>query len=147
MLGKIVEIIEGGMAVDDRGSVVFANDFDFKDVKRFFMVKNHSVGFVRAWHGHKKEAQYVFVTEGTIMLGAVEIEDWDNPKSSTAQKHILSASKPQIAYIPAGYASGFKTLTDDAQIMFFPTVTMEEARDDDFRFPADMWDIWSVESR
>ena len=29
-------LIPGGVAVDDRGSVRFVNEFNFKDVKRFF---------------------------------------------------------------------------------------------------------------
>lgn len=142
-----MEIIEGGIAVDDRGSVVFANDFDFKDVKRFFMVQNHTPGLVRAWHAHKKSAQYVLVTKGAIILGAVEITDWDNPGSAVAQRCVLSSSRPQIAYIPAGFASGFKMLTSDAQVMFFSTATMEESKHDDIRFPVDMWNVWNVESR
>ena len=49
------KIINGGIAVDDRGSVRFVNEFDFKNVKEFYHVSNHRRGFIRAWHGHKKE--------------------------------------------------------------------------------------------
>ena len=42
------EIIKGGVAVDDRGCVRFVNDFDFKDVKRFYQISNHEKGFIRA---------------------------------------------------------------------------------------------------
>ena len=138
-----MEIIEGGIAEDDRGIVTFANDFDFKDVKRFFMIQNRSTGFVRAWHGHKKEARYVLVVKGSILLGAVEINDWDNSSAAVPQRLVLTASKPQVVYIPPNSASGFKTLTDDAQVMFFSTTTVDESKDDDFRFPPDMWDIWA----
>ena len=55
----MVELINGGIAVDDRGQLSFVNDFDFKDVKRFYMVENHEKGFIRAWHGHKKDVKYV----------------------------------------------------------------------------------------
>ena len=43
-------LIEGGLAVDDRGSVAFVNDFDLAVARRFYVVSNHSAGFVRAWH-------------------------------------------------------------------------------------------------
>ena len=138
-----MKIIEGKMAEDDRGSAVFVNDFDFKDVKRFFMIQNRSTDFVRAWHGHKQEARYVLVVKGSILLGAVEISDWDNPSAAVPQKLVLTALKPQVVYIPPNSASGFKTLTDDAQVMFFSTTTFEESKNDDFRFPPDTWDIWT----
>lgn len=135
-------VIDGGMAVDDRGTVTFVNDFDFKGVKRFYMVQNHSKGFVRAWHGHKKEGKYAFVTRGAVKLAVVPMKE-----EGVGATHTLSANKPQIVYIPPNYYNGFKTLTDDAQIIFFSTVTMEEAKDDDYRKPADTWDYLEVEER
>jgi len=38
-------IIEGGLAVDDRGTLTFANGFSFAGVKRFYFVSNHTRGF------------------------------------------------------------------------------------------------------
>lgn len=134
-------LYKGDMAVDDRGKVSFVNDFDFKDVKRFYVVENHSKGFVRAWHGHKKEGKYAFVVNGAIKLGWVDME------TEVEASRVLSTDKPEIQYIPPGFYNGFKTLTDDAKIIFFSTVTLDEAKDDDYRKPADYWDILNVEER
>lgn len=134
-------LINGGLSVDDRGRVSFVNDFDFKDVKRFYLVSNHSKGFVRAWHGHEKEAKYIFVVKGSILVGAVPLG------GELPERYVLSADKPQVLYIPAGYANGFKTLTEGARVMFFSTATLEESKDDDIRFPADEWDIWEITPR
>lgn len=141
-------LIEGGMAVDDRGEVRFVNGFHFDGVKRFYLVSNHQPGFVRAWHAHRREAKYVFVSRGAAIVGAVEIDDWEKP-SRTSQVHrfILSAAKPAILHIPPGYANGFKSLESDTQLMFFSTTTIEESRGDDVRFDARHWDIWTVEER
>lgn len=135
-------LFDGGVAIDDRGKVTFVNDFNFKDVKRFYMVENHSKGFVRAWHGHRKEGKYAFVVSGAVKLAVVKMDD-----DSDSAVHVLSAVKPQILWIPPGYYNGFKTLTDDAKIIFYSTVTMEEAKDDDYRNPADMWGLLDVEER
>ncbi|HUD06067.1 MAG TPA: dTDP-4-dehydrorhamnose 3,5-epimerase family protein [Candidatus Saccharimonadales bacterium] len=146
--GQEPKIIEGGLAVDDRGQVSFSNDFDFAGVKRFYMVSNHAQGFVRAWHGHKKEAKYVLVVKGAALIGAVPIDNWDNPsKDAVVKRFVLSEKKPNVLYIPAGHANGFMSLTKDAQIMFFSTSSLEESLGDDFRYPARHWDIWSVEER
>lgn len=141
-------LINGGLAVDDRGSLIFANDFNFEGVKRFYCVTNHRQGFVRAWHAHKHEAKYVTVLQGSALIGAVQIDDWANP-SKTAQVHriVLSASKPQVYFIPAGYANGFMSLTADAILQFFSTSSLEESKGDDIRYDARYWDIWNVIER
>lgn len=137
-----MEIYNGGLSVDDRGRLAFVNDFDFKGVKRFYMVHNHSKGFVRAWHGHKKEGKYVFVVKGVAIVATV------NMKTEEVERVVLSESQPQIVYIPPGYYNGFKTLTDDALIMFYSTSTMAQTQDDDFRQPAFRWrEVWDVTER
>jgi dTDP-4-dehydrorhamnose 3,5-epimerase len=143
-----VRVYEGGLAVDDRGQLTFVNEFDFQGVKRFYMVSNHRAGFVRAWHAHKREAKYVTVVSGAAVVGAVEIDNWDSPSPiAPVQRFVLSAHKPRVIYIPAGYANGFMSLTADLQIMYFSTATLADSHGDDFRFPARYWDIWDVEER
>lgn len=137
-----MRIIDGGLSVDDRGTVTFCNDFDFKDVKRFYMVQNHSKGFVRAWHGHKKESKYVYVVSGVAIIGVVSMDLYN-----VVGRYVLSADKPQILHIPAGNYNGFKTLTDDTKLIFFSTSTVEESKDDDYREPANTWDVLEVIER
>ena len=145
---EVPRLIEGGLAVDDRGQVSFINDFHFEGVKRFYMVSNHSSGFVRAWHAHRHEAKYVLCVKGAAIIGAVAIDNWDNPsKDAKVNRYILSAKKPSVLFIPAGYANGFMSLTADTQLMFFSTSTVEESRGDDIRYDARYWDIWHVIER
>ena len=141
-------LIEGALAVDDRGSVSFVNDFDFAGVKRCYLVTNHRAGFVRAWHGHRREAKYVMLVRGAAIVAAVKIDDWDSPsRDLPIHRHVLSAQKPAVLYLPAGYANGFMSLTDDATLMFFSTSTVEESRGDDIRFDARYWYPWEVVER
>jgi len=141
-------LIDGGLAVDDRGQVSFVNGFGFENVKRFYMVSNHSAGFVRAWHAHKKEAKYVLVVKGAAVVGAVAVDNWEKPsKDAKVHRYVLSEKKPAVLYIPNGFANGFMSLTKDTQIMFFSTSALEESLGDDIRFDARYWDIWSVEER
>jgi dTDP-4-dehydrorhamnose 3,5-epimerase-like enzyme len=141
-------LLAGDLAVDDRGEVGFVNDFDFQGVKRFYTVRNHRAGFVRAWHAHRREAKYVTVLVGAAIVGAVPIDDWDKPsKDLSVVRHVLSAARPQILFVPAGFANGFMALTEDTKLVFFSTSTVEESRGDDVRYDARYWDIWSVEER
>lgn len=150
-MGKKPYIIEGGLAVDDRGSVAFVNNFDFSRVKRFYVVENHKQGFVRAWHGHEREEKYAFVSRGAALFGLAPLEEMRklHPWGTYAEPnmHTLSSKNPEILYIPAGYANGFKTLTDDAQIFFFSTSTLEESANDDIRFPYGHLNIWEDKQR
>ena len=143
-----VRIIEGDLAVDDRGAVSFVNDFDFSGVKRFYKVTNHMAGFVRAWHAHRREAKYVTVLQGAAIIGAVRIDNWEKPsKELPVERYVMSSKKPQVLYIPPGYANGFMSLSSDLKLIFFSTATLEESSNDDIRFDAGYWDIWNVIER
>ena len=141
-------LMRGAVAVDDRGEVGFVNDFDFAGVKRFYLVANHAAGFVRAWHGHKREAKYVTVVQGAMLIACVLIDNWEKPSPELpVQRFVLSAKTPAVLFIPAGYANGNMSLTDDARAMFFSTSSLEESKGDDIRFDARLWDAWQVEER
>lgn len=141
-------LLTGGLAVDDRGEVGFVNGFDFAGVKRFYTVRNHHRGFVRAWHAHRNEAKYVTVVAGAALVGAVRIDNWEAPSPSlSVVRHVISAAAPRVLYIPAGYANGFMSLTDDARLVFFSTSTLDESKHDDIRYDARLWDIWTIEER
>jgi dTDP-4-dehydrorhamnose 3,5-epimerase-like enzyme len=142
------KLLAGDLAVDDRGTVTFVNDFDFSGVKRFYTVRNHRAGFVRAWHAHRREAKYVTAVTGSALVGAVAIDDWERPsRDLPVKRFVLSADKPCVLYIPPGFANGFMSLTADAQLVFFSTADLQESRGDDVRYDARLWDIWAVEER
>lgn len=141
-------LMAGDLAVDDRGEVGFVNEFDFSGVKRFYSVRNHSRGFVRAWHGHRREAKYVTVVSGAALVAAVHIDDWERPSADLAvSRYVLSAARPRVLFIPAGYANGFMSLTDDTRLMFFSTSSLADSHGDDIRFDARYWNPWVVEER
>ena len=143
-----IHIFNGGLSVDDRGEVTFINDFNFESVKRFYMVSNHKAGFVRAWHAHKREAKYVAAVTGAAIVGAVKIDDWDKPSGDLpVGRYVISSNKPQVLFIPPGYANGFMSLTSDLKLIFFSTAKLDESADDDIRYDARYWDIWNIVER
>ncbi len=141
-------IYKGGLAVDDRGAVSFVNEFDFNGVKRFYVVENHKQGFIRAWHGHKIEAKYVSVVKGSAVIAAVKIDNWDKPsKDLEVKRFVLSEKNPSILFIPSGYANGFMSLTEDTKLIFYSTSSLEDSKEDDYRFESRYWDPWNIEER
>ena len=143
-----IHTINGGLSVDDRGVLSFVNDFTFEGVKRFYVVENHEKGFVRAWHGHKREAKYVHCVSGSAILSAVKIDNWEKPSVDTEiHRLVISEKKPSVVYIPAGFANGFKTLEENTKIIFFSSSTLAESQGDDYRFDADYWNPWNIVPR
>jgi dTDP-4-dehydrorhamnose 3,5-epimerase-like enzyme len=141
-------LLEGALAVDDRGTVSFVNDFDLAPVRRFYVVSNHRQGFVRAWHAHRRERKYVTVLRGAALVCCVPIDDWDNPSAEQpVSRFVLSEERPAVVEIPEGYANGFMSLSDDASVVFFSSATLEDSRGDDVRYPARHWDPWHIEER
>jgi dTDP-4-dehydrorhamnose 3,5-epimerase len=136
-----IKTLVGNISIDDRGSVRFVNDFDFSNVKRFYQVENHSINYIRAWHGHMNEGKYVYVSKGSALIGAVELSTHE------IYKTILSDKAPKVLWIPPGYANGFMNLENDTSILFFSTATLEQSKNDDIRFAFDKWDIWKPDYR
>jgi dTDP-4-dehydrorhamnose 3,5-epimerase len=139
-----ITFLRGGLAFDDRGSVSFVNEFPFRDFRRFYTIKNQAPGFVRAWHGHQTEYKAYFVTSGQVVVGAVKVDDWTNPSPDLeVHTQVMSVTNPGILFIPGGYANGFKSLTDDAQVLLFSNFSLEESLDDDIRFDPKFWNPWN----
>ena len=134
--------------MDDRGSVAFVNEASLRGFVRFYVVRNNTKNFVRAWHGHKHERKLVTVIAGSALICCVEIDDWNRPSPDlSVHRFVLSAEKPAAVSIPPGFANGSMSLTDATVICYFADATIEDTRLDDFRYPARTWDPWYILER
>ncbi len=88
--------------MNDRGKVGYVNEFDFAGVKRFYTVKNHDAGFVRAWHAHWREAKYITAIKGAAIFGRSQSTIGRSPRRSGSCFRYTS-----LLYIPSCYANGF----------------------------------------
>ena len=137
-----MKLISGNSFTDARGTLQFVNDFHFEGIKRFYTITHPDTSVIRAWQGHKIETKHFFVTNGSFLICWVEIDNWGNPgKDLTVNRQIMSADEPLILIIPAGNANGFKALEPGSQLIIFSDLTMEEAKDDNYRFEKDYWSI------
>jgi len=146
----VPRLIKGGVAVDDRGTVSFCNDFNLLDagIKRFYVLKNHWFGYVRAWHGHKIEAKYIAVVSGIAIVAAAQMDDKAVSFEDAPHRFILSANDGDVLYVPPGWANGHRNLAMNTHVIHFSTTTLEESKNDDYRFDARVHgDVWEVESR
>lgn len=145
-----LKIINVNTSYDDRGDVIFCNEFNFtqKRIKRFYQVSNNNINFVRAWHGHKKEKKYLLVTQGAFKICAVKVDNWKNPsKSLPVKEFVINANSTNILYIPGGYAHGIQSLKYDSKLMVFTTFSLKQSIKDDFRFNSSLWYDWNIKYR
>ena len=141
-------LIQGGKSIDDRGSLSFNNEVVLSSFQRFYAIENHKQGFIRAWHGHLKESKLFVPLKGSFLVAAVPLDHPINPsKDNEIYKTVLSESGAKSLFIPKGYANGFMNLSADAVLLVFSSSTLEESKDDDFRFNFDYWNAWNIEQR
>lgn len=137
-------LINGGIHIDEQGEIYHVNDFNFSDVKRFYIVSNKSTAIIRAWQGHKVEQKYFFVVKGTYLVCAVEIDNWRNPsKSLKPTTFVLDDKNPAILYIPPGYANGIKALEKHSKLIIYSNLNLEESSKDIYRFESTLWYNWN----
>ena len=143
-----IKIYSGGVSVDERGQLDYFNEINFKSIKRFYIVQNHKDKFIRAWHAHKKESKLIQVISGAALICAVKIDNWKKPnKKANVFKKILSVNKPELLFIPKGYANGAMTLTRNTKIMYYSDKILNDSISDDFRYDFDYWNPWEITQR
>lgn len=138
--------IIGGRFVDDRGflkALVFPAEFT---PKRLYSVNNWRANFIRAWHGHLIESKLIYLSKGSGIIAAVRMSNSIEPdKSASVYRFVLDSESHSAVYIPAGYANGLMSLTNDAEFTVLSSATLEESKNDDYRFPFDYWKAWDIE--
>ncbi len=137
-----VELIPGGLHVDERGVVSFVNDFDFKGVDRFYTIQSHKINEPRGWIGHQKEHKWFMAMTGNMIVSVVAPDNWENPsRDLPVQPYTLSAYKPAVLHVPPGYATTSIMLSSEALLGVFSSGKIENATKDDWRFTTDTWEI------
>jgi dTDP-4-dehydrorhamnose 3,5-epimerase len=134
------KLIDGELFSDERGLLKSFNNFNFKEIVRFYEISPKSTSVVRAWQAHKKESKWFYCTKGAFIVKLIKLNSFDNPDSQLKiSSYILTSDKAEILFIPGGYANGFKSICEDSKLMVFSNFDMISSREDDFRFKWDQW--------
>ncbi|WP_204345170.1 dTDP-4-dehydrorhamnose 3,5-epimerase family protein [Psychroserpens algicola] len=134
------QIIEGDLFSDNRGTLSFVNAFSLQPIVRFYEIAHNDTTTIRAWQAHKKESKWFYCSRGAFKISLVKLDTFDNPSDDLEVFSFeLNENKPQILYIPGGYANGFKAITDDAKLMVFSNFDLETSKQDDYRFETNKW--------
>ncbi|APU99564.1 hypothetical protein BV902_02295 [Sphingobacterium sp. B29] len=128
--------IQGGIAQDERGSIRFVNEFDMSLVKRFYIIRNADTELTRGWRGHKIEQRWFYVLSGEFSLDLVKIDNWAQPDQSLPVNNIiLKACEMKVLNVPNGYATAFRALEQDSQLLVYADYPISHSVEDDFTWP------------
>lgn len=147
---KSPKIINAEISFDDRGEIVHCNNFNFQKhkIKRFYKIQNNNINFVRAWHAHKIENKFILILNGSLKVCTIKIDNWKNPSKNLSKKtFVISEKKPQILFIPGGFAHGTQNLTHNTKFIVFSNLSIKESIKDDFRYINNYWGDWIIKNR
>jgi len=97
--------------------------------------------------GHKRDHKWFTVVQGTVLVAVVKPDIWDSIPTSNlpVQRFVLSSAKPSVLSVPPGHATGSVTLSEDAILMVFSSGSIQQAKEDDYRFPLHIWPVFKQE--
>ena len=134
----MTKIIEGGKFSDHRGCIRFVNSFDMSDVKRFYLIRNYDLEFIRGWRAHRVESRWFFPTIGKFEIACVKLDRWDRPSQDLkVEYYVLDCEDQNILHIPPGYGAAIKALELDSELLVFADSLMGDSKFDDYTFPID----------
>ncbi|MGD1945211.1 MAG: dTDP-6-deoxy-3,4-keto-hexulose isomerase [Croceivirga sp.] len=144
MLEKCV--VSGENFTDHRGSVRFFNGFNMNEVVRFYEITPADSEQIRGWQAHKIEKKWFYCLRGGFIINIIKVDNFEKPSNKLeASKYILNDIEPKVLCVPQGYATAFKAINENAALQVFSNFSLDESKNDDFRFSLERWSAdWKI---
>lgn len=128
------KIIKGNSFNDERGNIIFNNEFNATAVKRIYFIENHSLGFIRGWQGHQIEQRWFMSVKGSFEIKAIKIDNWEHPsKDLKVLNYQINSENSEVLHIPSGYITSIQALEEGSKLMSMSDYRMGELQDE-YRF-------------
>jgi len=77
-----------------------------------------------------------------VLIAVVKPDRWDFPsRDLPVHSHVLCGARPQVLHVPPGYCTNSLDLAGGSILLICSSGKIQDAKDDDFRFPAGQWRI------
>jgi dTDP-4-dehydrorhamnose 3,5-epimerase len=133
-------IIQGNKHTDAKGDIGFVNEFDMKEVRRFYRIRNSDSQLKRGWRGHKIEQRWLSVLSGAFNVQVIKIDSWENPAKRLQSQSYHLINDNSVLHVPKGYATCIEALEPNSEMILFADSLIEDAKKDDYLFPVDYFD-------
>lgn len=127
---------------DERGELRYCNEFDLSSARRFYSIRFGQSEQIRAWQAHKIETKAIIPIDGVTKIVLVEIIDFDKGIAGQVFEFVLDANSPNVLLVPGGYANGIQSKSTDSSIVIFSNLSVDDAKNDDYRFEKSQFYFW-----
>ncbi|MGI9550964.1 MAG: WxcM-like domain-containing protein [Aurantibacter sp.] len=133
-------LLRGNRFSDERGVLNFFNSFDMGKVVRLYEIVPSSIETIRAWQGHKEEKKWFYCNSGGFIVNLIKLDNFERPSEDLIPfRFELFATEPTVLEVQGGYATGFKATVAGSKLLVFSNFSVDESKEDDFRYPINQW--------
>ncbi len=134
-------LIQGSAFSDDRGVINFFNSFNMSEIVRMYEISPSNITIKRGWQGHKAEKKWFYCHTGSFVVNLIKLDNFESPSDHLKPKNlILNGDDPRVLEISGGYATAFKAIEESSKLLVFSNFSLEESKNDDFRYPIEKWE-------
>jgi dTDP-4-dehydrorhamnose 3,5-epimerase-like enzyme len=131
------KLIIGVNHADNRGKLLYNNDFDASKIKRVYMIENATNDIIRGWQGHQIEQRWFEAVNGIFQIQLISIDDWNNPSKDLKKFiYVLDASKLDMLHVLGGYVSSIQSLELNSKLLVMADYSLGEIKDE-YKFNLD----------
>lgn len=135
------KLINGNSHSDQRGTLLYNNDFDASLIKRIYIIENESLQFIRGWQGHQIEQRWFSVVSGKFKIQLIKIDDWEKPSVNLeAFTYLIYSEKLNVLHVPKGYVSSIQSLELNSKLLVMADYLLGEINDE-YRYDIDYFKI------
>lgn len=135
------KLISGNCHSDQRGILLYNNDFNASLIKRIYIIENNDIQFVRGWQGHQVEQRWFSVISGSFKVQLIQIDNWENPtKELEVYTFVIDAKKLNVLHVPRGYVSSIQSLENRSKLLVMADHLLGEIKDE-YRYDIDYFKI------
>ena len=135
------KLITGSRHSDQRGILLYNNDFNASSVKRIYIIENESVDFKRGWQGHQIEQRWFSAVSGRFEIQLIKIDNWENPsKDLEILSYIIDSEKLNVIHVPSGYISSIQSLELNSKLLVMADYLLGENKDE-YRYDIEYFKI------
>lgn len=135
------KLINGNCHSDQRGTLLYNNDFDASLIKRIYIIENESPQIVRGWQGHAIEQRWFSAVSGKFKIQLIKIDNWEKPSLNLeVLTYLIDSEKLNVLHVPKGYVSSIQTLELNSKLLVMADYLLGETKDE-YRYDIDYFKI------
>ncbi|WP_289663029.1 WxcM-like domain-containing protein [Flavobacterium panacagri] len=135
------KLINGNSHSDQRGTLLYNNEFDASMVKRIYIIENESPEFIRGWQGHQIEQRWFSVVSGKFKIQLIKIDNWETPSLDLENfTYLIDSEKLNVLHVPKGYVSSIQSLEFNSKLLVMADYLLGEIQDE-YRYDIDYFKI------